>query len=159
MRISRDFFARSALQVAKELAGKRLIRDANGSKIELVITEVSAHEGGTPIQARNGMNYAPGKIFLMPFRGRLFLNIATDHAGMPSCVFIKKGADITGERILLLDGPAKLTKHLRILQKMDGDLLNSELYVDDSFVDPKLVAPGERGTAENCVGCFTYPIF
>ena len=107
MKLGRDFFARSALQVAKELAGKRMIRDANGSKIELVITEISAHEGGTPIQARNGMSYAPGKIFLMPFRGRLFLNIATDHAGMPSCVFIRKGADITGERILLLDWPGQ----------------------------------------------------
>jgi len=159
MRLGREFFARSALQVAKELAGKKLVRDANGSRIELVITEVSAHEGGTPTQARNGMNYAPGRIFLMPFRGRLFLNIATDHAGTPSCVFIRKGADITGERVLLLDGPAKLTKHLRIHQKMDGDSLDSELFVDDSFVDPKLVIDGERGTAENCVGCFTYPVF
>jgi len=160
MRLGRDFFARNALQVARELAGKRLVRDANGSKIELVITEISAHEGGTPTQARNGMNYAPGRIFLMPFRGRLFLNIATDHPGMPSCVFVRKGVDVTGGRVIILDGPAKLTKHLRILQKMDGDSLNSELFVDDTFVDSKLVASGECGTAENCIGCFVYyPVF
>jgi 3-methyladenine DNA glycosylase Mpg len=159
MKINRDFFARNALEVAKELVGKRLVREVKGSKIELVITEISAHEGGSPTQARNGMNYAPGRIFLMPFRGRLFLNIATDHAGMPSCVFIRKGADITGKQIILLDGPAKLTKHLRIFERMDGELLNSELFVEDSFVDPKLVAAGDCGTAENCLGCFTYPVF
>jgi len=159
MRLGKDFFARGALSVARELVGKRLVRNVGGSTIEFVITEVSAHEGGTPTQARNGMGYAPGRIFLMPFRGRLFLNIATDHVGTPSCVFIRKGADITGERVLLLDGPAKLTKHLHIAEKMDGDALNSELWVEDTFVDPKLVTPGERGTAENCIGSFVYPVF
>jgi 3-methyladenine DNA glycosylase Mpg len=157
MRIGSDFFARTAPQVARDLVGNRLVRNIDDRKIEVVITEVMAHEGGTPIQARAGMEYAPGKIFLMPYRGRLFLNIATDAAGIASCVFIRTGIDITDpDNPVVLDGPAKLTKHLCIGAKMDGDSLNASLHVEAAFVDPKLVSAGPCGTAENCVGCYRY---
>jgi 3-methyladenine DNA glycosylase Mpg len=157
MKIGTAFFARTALQVARDLVGNRLVRTVGGKKIEVVITEVMAHEGGTPTQARAGMEYAPGKIFLMPYRGLLFLNIATNAVGVASCVFIRTGIDISNpDHLVVLDGPAKLTKHLRITSGMDGDSLNAELHVEEAFVDPKRVHEGVRGTAENCVGCYTY---
>ena len=57
------------------------------------------------------MLYTPGTIFIMPFRGHYFLNMATDKKGKPSCVLIRQVS--VNEK--MLDGPGKV----------GGDLNNS----------------------------------
>lgn len=155
MRTPRSFFARPAAEVARELVGRTLVRTRRGKRLRVVITAVAAHEGGSSTSSRQGMNYAPGTIFVMPFRGRLFLNITTGSEGEASCVFIRAGIAEDGGKRVVLDGPAKLAAYLGATRTLDGQPLGANLWVEGEAVSPALVMQSHPGGADNCVGLFT----
>jgi len=149
-----SFFARKAADVARDLVGRTLVRPRGQGYTRVVITEVAAHEGGSPIAARRGMTYAPGRIFVMPHRGRVFLNIATDHEGMASCVFMRSGI-VVGERREVVDGPIKLANRLAITRALDGQPLGSTLWVEGDSVNSALIEESIPDvSAANCTGIF-----
>lgn len=149
------FFARPAVEVAQDLIGRTLVRTRGRGHTRMVITAVAAHEGGKETAARRGMKYAPGTIFVMPFRGRHFLNISTGTEGEASCVFIRAGI-VEGQPREVLDGPAKLAKRLAV-NSLDSNPLGSELWIEGEAVSPALVEESiQSKVGDNCLGVFTF---
>ena len=122
----RKFFARKAEEVARDLLGRTLVRNTErGGYIGGRITETAAYEDGKETEQMKGMRYAPGTIFLMPFRGHLFLNIATDRKNCPSCVAIREVA--FPDKVVR--GPGAVSNHLGLTRNLDGILLGNELEI------------------------------
>jgi len=142
------FFRRKSEDVARELLGRQLVRNTDIGSTSVSIIEVGAYEGGNPTPSRAGMNYAPGTVFLMPFRGSQLLNIATDRRGFPSCVEIRAVA--FHDRVV--EGSGRIT-NLLDLEGLDGAVLGNELKIIGKPVDDSEVKK-IKGDAENCLGYF-----
>lgn len=149
--LNSSFFSRSAREVARYLIGRTMVRTVGGRRIEAVVTEVAAHEGGGGA-SRRGMCYAPGTVFVMSFRGHLFLNIATGAEGEPSCVWIRGARITTDGTTVSASGPAVVARMLKITRDLDGQR-PSDLWMEGDPVAPQLIAE-EHGAAGNCVGVY-----
>lgn len=118
-----DFFNRNALIVAKELLGKHLVRKINGKETALMITEVEAYDGfeDKASHAHRGKTKRNEVMFgdagycyiYLVYGMHWMLNITTGEKGYPAAVLIR---GVEG-----FDGPAKLTKFLKIDKKLNGE--------------------------------------
>ena len=144
-------FARTATSVAKDLVGRMLVRKTPTGITAGKILQTGAYEGGRETNSRLGMNYSPGTIFLMPFRGFRLLNIATDKERFPSCVEIREVA-YHDKRI---KGSGAISNYLDIHQELDGLPLHENwLYIlGESVNKNKIIC--EESSAENCLGYFS----
>src|SRR3990172_4943222 len=140
------FFGRKSDIVARELLGKKLSRVTKDGEITGTIAETGAYESGNITNSREGMLYAPGALFLMPFRGYRLLNIATDRKGFPSCVEIRKLWIPEQE----LDGPGAISKYL----KLEGFLLGKEVKVRERSYSENFKVTKVESKSENCLGYF-----
>lgn len=143
------FFGRKSEEVAKDMLGRFLVRNIEGREIVAQVIETGAYEKGKEIASRNGMKYAPGTIFLMPFRGHYFFNVATDKPGFPSCVEIRKV--LTDQREI--GGAAAVTKFLKMPQTLDGVLLENEMQIIGEPADASRISTETIGS-DNCLGYF-----
>ena len=144
----RKLFSRSSEEVAVDLIGRTIERKWGKGYINGVIREIGAYEEGNETPSRVGMKYAPGTIFLMPFRGSSLLNIATDREGYPSCVEIRE-VQFEDE---MVTGSGAIAKFLS-LSDLDGAMLGDELSITGKPVNPSLIKRIE-GSPENCLGYF-----
>ena len=136
MRLKREFFARDAEVVARDLLGKVLVRKfPDGKTIRGVIVETEAYIGEHDLasHARFGrtkrteaMYKDPGTIYMFFTYGvHWMLNIVTSKKDDPQAVLIR-GLDI-------VTGPARLTK----LLQLNGDLYgrdigdNKDLWIEE----------------------------
>jgi len=142
--LTRDFFNRPTLAVAKELPGKFLVRKINGPKgraskeIALMITEVEAYHGFNDLAshashgktARNApMFAAPSTLYIhFTYGMHWMLNIVTEREEYPAAVLIRGAGDIVG--------PARLTKFLQIDKSLLGKMLGKKtgLWIEDRGV-------------------------
>ena len=145
----RRFFGRRADEVARDLVGRLLVRNTEKGSTSARILEVGAYEGGKDIQARQGMLYAPGSIFLMPYRGGRLFNIATDRVMYPSCVEIRKVA--THNKTI--KGSCAVANFFLITPDLDGILLGEEIQILGEAVDKSKIIMA-KGYAPNCLGYF-----
>lgn len=134
-RLGYDFFHRECLEVARDLVGKRLVRQLDGTQIVFRISETEAYcgEQDTACHAHKGRTkrtevlYAPaGTIYIYLCYGiHWLLNIVTGEEGVPQAVLIRACAEA--------DGPGKLTKKLQIAGALNrGSILTSEeLWIAD----------------------------
>ena len=117
MKIDREFFSGSALEVAPRLLGWRLVRtNDDGTEISLTITETEAYMGeeDKACHASKGrtprtevMYHAPGTIYVYLCYGiHWLLNLVTMPEGEPQAVLIRACEGF--------EGPARLTKRLGI---------------------------------------------
>ena len=153
-RLSRDYFARNTVQVARELLGTRLVRLEGSQRVGGMIVETEAYRGeeDQACHARAGrtartqvMYEQPGHAYVYFTYGmHWMLNFVTESAGYPAAVLIR--AILPEEGISLIearrnsispahwtDGPAKLCQALRIDGKQQGvDLCDprSEILVE-----------------------------
>jgi len=133
MQLTRSFFARDTLFVARELIGKRLVKiDAQG-RIAGIIVETEAYRGEDDLgcHARAGltnrtkvMYSLAGYSYIYFTYGKHWLfNIVTESIGYPAAVLIRgllitEGGQIVAERRNYLpqdhwtDGPAKICQAL-----------------------------------------------
>lgn len=126
-----DFFNRPTTDVAKDLIGKFLIREHNGHNWALMITEVEAYDGPDdkashahkgkidrtkPMFANAGILY----VYLV-YGMHWMLTIVTGPKDYPAAILIRSALVMlpTGE-LEHIDGPAKLTKFLRIEKEFNG---------------------------------------
>ena len=144
-----DFYKESAIQTAKMLIGKYLIRIFNGKRLVGIILETEAYDGEhdqacharTGRTQRNAAMYGPpGHAYIYFTYGmHWMLNCVTGSEGYPAAVLIRtilpiEGLDVIAKRRKGIpkkhwcDGPAKLTKALAI----DGILNNANLCSNDS---------------------------
>ena len=146
----RRFFRRPAEEVAKDLLGRYLVRETRDLSLAGRIIQTGAYEEGTEIPSREGMLYTPGTIFVMPFRGSSFLNIATDRSEEPSCVLVRQVALNEG----VLDGPGKVGDFFEI-ENLNGLLFENEFQLMGNSVDQRKIKRQVRGTSENCLGYYS----
>tara|TARA_Y100000310_G_C20489450_1_gene718462 strand:+ start:132 stop:584 length:453 start_codon:yes stop_codon:yes gene_type:complete len=144
----RRLFNNSAKEVAVDLIGRTIERKWGRGYTTGVIRETGAYEEGNETPSRVGMKYAPGTIFLMPFRGSSLLNVATDREGYPSCVEIR-GVQFEDR---MITGSGAITKFLS-LSGLDDEVLGDQLRITGTSVNPALVRK-IKGDAKNCLGYF-----
>ena len=147
-KLSRNFFNRNTVLVAKELLGKYLCRQADDKVIRAKITETEAYCGQEDLacHASKGLTERTKVMFGPPGRAYIYLiygmyhclNVVTREEGCPEAVLIR-GCD-------LADGPGKLCRELKIDKKLNGiDLCGSkELWFEDRGERPAKINKGKR---------------
>jgi DNA-3-methyladenine glycosylase len=137
--LPRSFFARDTIEVARDLLGKRLVREHDSLRISGIILETEAYRGEEDLacHARAGrtprteiMYGPPGRAYIYFVYGmHWLLNFVTEEEGFPGAVLIRaiypeEGLDFISSRRkgyprdLWTNGPAKICQALAI----DGDL-------------------------------------
>ena len=151
--LSRKFYARDTLKVARALLGKKLVRRINGSGLTGMIVETEAycgeadsachaHRGKTP---RNTVMFGkPGHAYIYFTYGMHYmLNLVTEAEGNPCAVLIRAVLPLTGiaemearrkrHGMELTNGPAKLCQAFGIDKSLNGwDLTcGKELWIEN----------------------------
>ncbi len=163
--LSREFYNRSTLKVARELIGARLVRILDGQKLVGIITETEAYisekdlachakAGRTP---RTAVMYGPpGHAYIyFTYGNHWMLNVVTERENFPAAVLIRAIQPIDGIEIMLKRrsgrdtfGPGKLTQAMGITKSENGlDLTvsGSGLWIEAGISVPNsLVTKGPR---------------
>ena len=148
-RLTRAFFARDTLTVARELLGQRLVRVLDGVRLSGRIVEVEAYVGEEDQASharfgrtkRNAPMYGPpGHAYVYFIYGMHHcLNIVTERDGFPAAILIRALEPLEGIRAMrtrrwpepaegrrnrsdvqLASGPARLCQALDIDRRFDG---------------------------------------
>ncbi len=139
-RLSRDFFARDTLAVARELLGQRLVRNLDGKQLSGRIVEVEAYIGEDDQAShascgrtqRNAPMYgSPGHAYVYFIYGMHHcLNVVTEREGFPAAVLIRALEPLEGVEEMrarrggrpdaqLTSGPARLCQALAVDRRFD----------------------------------------
>jgi len=156
-RLGRDFYERWAVDVAKDLLGKLLIRRIDGRVLVGRIVEVEAYRGSDDPAShayrgkteRNKIMFDRGGLayIYLAYGIHRLLNVTAEPPGKPAAVLIRALEPIDGIEVMmrfrgtsdlraLTSGPGKLTEALKIGLELNGlDLTTSdELFIaDDGF--------------------------
>ena len=118
--LSRSYFSRSTLVVARSLVGKYLVRSIEGRERAGRIVEVEAYVGGADkaCHASKGRTPRTDVLFGPPGISYVYLiygmyhclNVVTEQAEFPAAVLIR-AIEIDGE---LIDGPGRLCRAMQI---------------------------------------------
>ena len=165
MTLSRDFYERPTLTVARDLIGARLVRILDGVKLVGLITETEGYLGETDLAchakagrtARTAVMYGePGHAYVyFTYGNHWMLNVVTEPEGFPAAVLIRaiqpmEGVELISARRNGRDtfGPGKLCQAMGITKSENGvDLTetNSGLWIEAGIKIPKsLVTKGPR---------------
>ena len=164
--MNRDFFRQGAVNLAKELLGKKIIRKINGKTIESIITETEAYVGpedkgshaynNRRTKRTETMFKDGGYAYIYLIYGMYnCLNVVCSIKNKPEAVlirsiqplnnldFIKEHRNIKSKKIHeLTNGPGKLCQALKIDTTLDGiDLLNNkELFIEDKYSNHEIIS-------------------
>ncbi len=148
-RLSRDFFARDTLTVARELLGQRLVRVLDGKRLSGRIVEAEAYvgDGDRACHASRGRTRRNATMFGPPGHAYVYfiygmhhcLNAVTEREGYPAAVLIRALEPLEGIEemrtrrwpglakgragrpdVQLTSGPARLCQALEIDRQFDG---------------------------------------
>jgi DNA-3-methyladenine glycosylase len=137
--LSRPYFARPTVQVARSLIGKYLVRVIDGRMLAGRIVEVEAYIGPQDKAChaskgrtqRTDVMFGPsGVAYVYLIYGMYHcLNVVTEREEFPSAVLIR-AIEINGE---LIDGPGRLCRALQIDRRLNrADLTTGEsLWFED----------------------------
>lgn len=167
--LTRDFFARPTLQVARDLLGARLVHIENGQRLAGWITETEAYigEADQACHARAGrtprtqvMYGPPGHAYVYFTYGMHWcLNFVTEAESFPAAVLLRAIQPCEGLEVIATrrspqppahwtDGPGKVCQALGIDQRHNGlDLCSpdSELFIEfGPPIPPENVTIGPR---------------
>lgn len=149
--LSRSYFNRPTVQVARSLIGKYLVRSINGRMLAGKIVEVEAYVGSQDRAChaskgrtqRTDVMFGPGGVAYIYLIYGMYhcLNVVTEREEFPSAVLIR-AIEIDGE---LIDGPGRLCRALQIDRRLNRvDLTTGEsIWFEDRGV---LVERGDVGT-------------
>jgi len=175
-RLDRSFFARPALQVARDLLGARLVRLQDGVRIAGYIVETEAYRGEEDLgcHCRAGrtprtqvMYGPPGHAYIYFTYGmHWMLNFVVEPEGQPAAILIRAMLPESGLGQIAsrrrdqptqhwTDGPAKLCQALGI----DGALNGADLCSPQAelFVESGEAIPNSCVTIGPRVGLYTVP--
>ena len=163
--LTREFYERSALLVARDLLGARLVRMQEGIRLSGIITETEAYLGEEDLgchakagrTARTEILYGPpGHAYVYFTYGmHWLLNAVTGRADFPAAVLIRAMRPVEGIEVMAerrqgrgFDGPAKLTQAMEIAGRENGlDLtrIGSHLWIEAGIAVPRrCVTTGPR---------------
>lgn len=172
-RLSRKFFERPTLKVAKNLLGKFLVRKIGRKVIRAIVTETEAYCGPNDLAShaskgrtkRTEIMFGPaGHAYIYLIYGMYHcLNIVTETEGYPAAVLIRgvslqwpvdsedsKFRKLKTENCKLatnLNGPGKLCRFLKIDKALNGeDIIESgELWIEDGIqLKPAQIGKSKR---------------
>lgn len=159
--ISRSFFERPTLMVARELLGQRLVKLEGDQRIAGLITETEAYIGSEDdgCHARAGLTKRNRSMWGPPGHSYVYftygmhwmLNIVTERDGFPAAVLLRAVEPVEGHEIIrrrragrpeseLTDGPAKLCQAFSLDRSFDGlDLCHPEsvLFIERGVSIPE----------------------
>lgn len=133
--LSQKFFNQPTLKVAQNLLGKFLVHKLRNKKIALMITEVEAYDGFNDMAShasrgkteRNKIMFGEAGKFYVYFTYGMhwMLNIVCGPKDYPAAILIRAAGGI--------NGPARLTKFLKIDKKFNGLAANKKtgLWFED----------------------------
>ena len=152
-RLKKEFFQRSALEVARDILGKYLVREFSRGKAILKIVEAEAYLGKEDaashsyrgkVTARNKVMYKEGGVFyIYKIYGMYYcLNVVANKKDIPEAVFIRAAEPLAGIKIMqmnrglraenlksLSNGPGKLSQALKLDVGFYGrSVENKEFY-------------------------------
>jgi DNA-3-methyladenine glycosylase len=154
--LSRAYFRRPTLQVARSLLGKYLVRKKGRRILAGRIVEVEAYIGeedrachaSKGRTARTEVMFGPAGVsyvYLIYGMHHCF-NIVTERSGFPSAVLVRAVEDV--ETQALIDGPGRVCRFLAIDRKLNHmDLTAGEkLWLEDrgERVAPSAIMAGRR---------------
>lgn len=175
--LSPSFFERSALAVARDLLGCRLIRIDGGERMAGLIVETEAYQGEDDLgcHAHHGRTERTRVMYGQPGRAYVYftygmhwlLNAVSSPEGIPAAVLIRAIRPVEGIQGMAarrphqagkahwLDGPAKLTQALAI----DGRLNETDLCSDAGglYVEAGLSVPDAQVDTSARIGLFSVP--
>ncbi len=148
--LERDFYNRSALDVARDLLGCRLVRMMNGQRLAGLILESEAYQGEEDLGChasagktpRTAVMYgAPGHAYVYFTYGmHWMLNVVTDQPETPSAVLIRSIQPVEGQGRMTQNRPYNAGKH----GWTDGPAkLTQALAIDKTFNTIDLCTPGD----------------
>jgi DNA-3-methyladenine glycosylase len=152
IKLSRSFYLRPTLQVAKELLGQFIVRDYHGRKLIGRIVEVEAYRGSLDpashayrgrTKRNDVMFWEGGHLYVYFTYGMHFCaNVVTQREGIAEAVLIRGVEPVRGietmrrlrgknvNDINLTNGPAKFCEAFDIKRRQNGtSLLGTEIYV------------------------------
>jgi len=174
VKLTRRFYNRDTLTVAKELIGKVLVREYDGNAISSRITEVEAYIGAIDkashcykgkTERTKVMFGEPGYAYVYFIYGMYYcFNVVTESEGCGSGVLIrsiepleniemmsinrygKPLKEITKQQFKnISNGPGKLCNALKITKSENGlDLTKNELYISDDGFKDYIVENSKR---------------
>jgi DNA-3-methyladenine glycosylase len=170
--ISREFYDRSTLKVARDLIGARLIRVLDGVKLVGLISEAEAYIGEKDLgcHAKAGltprtkvMYGPPGHAYVyFTYGNHWMLNVVTEREGFPAAVLIRaihpiEGAEVMSARRGGRDtfGPGKLTQAMGITGNENG--VDLTVAGSNLWIEAGVNAPNSRVTKGPRVGLNTVP--
>jgi len=168
MKLSRDFYNRPTLDVARDLIGKVLVHHRRGVRTSGVIVEVEAYIGESdpachaapgPTKRNKPLYGPPGFAYVYLNYGIHWLvNAVTEAEGSPAAVLIRALEPLDGIETMrrrrkrrvsdhdLCRGPGNLTIAMGIGQAQNGeDLCGRRLYIEDrGLPQPEEISWGTR---------------
>ncbi|MCX7779238.1 MAG: DNA-3-methyladenine glycosylase [Patescibacteria group bacterium] len=154
-RLTRNFFTRPTLIVAKDLLGKFLVRKFGNKILAGKVVETEAYLGPQDKAShgyrmkkttRNKAEYLiGGHIYIYLVYGLYWqLNISTEKAGLPRCILIRALEPVmiknkTLNKKKITNGPGKLCQWLKLNQSFYGeDLIKSQrIWLEDCGIKIK----------------------
>ncbi len=151
--LTRKFFNRDTLIVARELLGKKLIREKDGRILSGMIVETEAYIGSYDTACHASKGQTPRNSVMFGMSGIAYIyfvygmhymfNVVTESENNPCAVLIRSILPIDGQEFMeklrnkrgkeLSNGPAKLTSAMAIDKSLNGlDLTEGKmLWIED----------------------------
>lgn len=158
--LSREFFSRKTVEVARDLLGKNLVRKIDDKTLVARIVEVEAYLGERDPAAHASFGRTerteplyggPGHAYIFRIHGYNCLNAVVEPRNVPGCVLIRAAEPILGLGLMrefrqrkggedrgLTDGPGKLCQALNIDMSLcvaDMTSANSPLRICEDYSD------------------------
>lgn len=165
--LSRNFYNRDTIQVAKDLLGKKLVRRFKDRNLSGMVVETEAYLGSTDSASHAYKGQTPRNFVMFGPAGRAYvyfvygmhymLNIVTQEVGTPCAILIRAIEPLEGLKQMealrkktgknLANGPAKLCQAMAIDKSLNGwDLTcGKTLWLEDYKTIPEAhVCVGSR---------------
>lgn len=168
--LTEDFYKQDALTVARELIGKKLVREIGDKKITSKIVETEAYLGPEDKASHAYNNKRTKRTETMFLEGEVVyvymiygmyycLNVVTAKKGKPEAVLIRAVEPFSGLEIIkenrqikskreedLTNGPGKLCQALAVDDKLDGVKLTdkNDIYITEGNLSDFEIGKGKR---------------
>ncbi len=179
MKLERDFYLRSGLEVARDLIGKQLVRKTPEGVARGIIVETEAYLGPADAAAhsykrqtkRTNVQYGPGGFaYVYVIYGmHVCMNIVANREQVPEAVLLRALEPVDGLELMrerrrrqrekdLCSGPGKLCQAMGITMADYGaDLCGGDLYVEDVGFPVPSVTAGKRINVDYAGEAAGYP--
>ena len=182
MKLTREFYLRSGLDVARDLIGKKLVHRTADGVTSGIIVETEAYMGEIDAAAHSYKGLTErtkiqfgigGYAYVYQIYGMYFcMNVVANVEKIPEAVLIRALEPVDGLELMksrrnknnlrdLSSGPGKLTQALAITKNHYGaDLCGDEIFIEDINFNPAVTATKRinidyAGDAKNFLWRFT----